>query len=59
MRADSLSRFQQTATLGSGRFLKAGHLLADCGIAHSKTLGGLTEWQWTEPLRRFRRGRDK
>jgi hypothetical protein len=45
--------------LARGRFLKAGHLLADCGIAHSKTLGGLTEWQWTEPLRRFRRGRDK
>jgi len=39
--------------------VKAGRILADCGIAHSKTLGGLTERQRTElmkllPLRRPR-----
>jgi hypothetical protein len=40
--------------------VKAGRILADCGIAHSKTLGGLTERQRTELLSRFRRGgRDK
>jgi hypothetical protein len=27
--------------------VKAGRILADCGIAHSKTLGGLTERQRT------------
>jgi len=36
--------------------VKAGRILADCGIAHSKTLGGLTERQRTELLRRLRRG---
>jgi hypothetical protein len=31
--------------------VKAGRILADCGIAHSKTLGGLTERHRTaEPL---------
>ena len=40
--------------------VKAGRILADCGIAHSKTLGGLTERQRTELLNRFRRdGNDK
>jgi hypothetical protein len=40
--------------------VKAGRILADCGIAHSKTLGGLTERQRTELLNRFRRdGQDK
>jgi hypothetical protein len=36
--------------------VKAGRILADCGIAHSKTLGGLTERQRTELLNRFRCG---
>jgi hypothetical protein len=36
--------------------VKAGRILADCGIAHSKTLGGLTERQRAELLNRFRRG---
>jgi hypothetical protein len=36
--------------------VKAGRILADCGIADSKTLGGLTERQRTELLNRFRRG---
>jgi len=36
--------------------VKAGRILADCGIAPSKTLGGLTERQRTELLNRFRRG---
>jgi hypothetical protein len=40
--------------------VKAGRILADCGIAHSKTLGGLTDRQRTELLNRFRRdGHDK
>jgi hypothetical protein len=40
--------------------VKAGRILADCGIAHSKTLGGLSERQRTELLNRFRRdGHDK
>jgi hypothetical protein len=40
--------------------VKAGRILADCGIAHSKTLGALTERQRTELLSRFGRGgRDK
>jgi hypothetical protein len=40
--------------------VKAGRILTDCGIAHSKTLGGLTERQRTELLNRLRRdGRDK
>ena len=40
--------------------VKAGRILADCGIAHSKTLGGLTERQRTELQNRFRRdGNDK
>jgi hypothetical protein len=38
--------------------VKAGRILADCGIAHSKTLGGLTERQRTELLNRFRRDRN-
>jgi hypothetical protein len=33
--------------------VKAGRILADCGIAHSQTLGGLTERQCTELLNRF------
>jgi hypothetical protein len=33
--------------------VKAGRILADCGIAHSKTLAGLTERQRTELLKRF------
>ena len=33
--------------------VKAGRILADCGIAHSKTLGGLTERQRAELLNRF------
>jgi hypothetical protein len=36
--------------------VKAGRTLADCGIAHSKTLDGLTERQRTELLNRFRCG---
>jgi hypothetical protein len=36
--------------------VKAGRILADCGIAHSKTLGALTERQRTELLNRFRCG---
>ncbi len=36
--------------------VKAGRILADCGIAHSKTLGGLTGRQHTELLSRFRCG---
>jgi hypothetical protein len=36
--------------------VKAGRILADCGIAHSKTLGGRTERQRTELLNRFRCG---
>jgi hypothetical protein len=36
----------------------AGRILANCGIAHSKTLGGLTERQRTELLNRFRRDRN-
>jgi transposase len=36
--------------------VKAARILADCGIAHSKPLGGLTERQRTELLNRFRRG---
>ena len=36
--------------------VKAGRILAECGIAHSKTLSGLTERQRTELLSRFRRG---
>jgi hypothetical protein len=36
--------------------VKAGRILADCGIAHSKTLAGLTERQRTELLNRFRGG---
>ena len=40
--------------------VKAGRILADCGIAPSKTLGGLTERLRTELLNRFRRdGNDK
>jgi len=40
--------------------VKAGRILADCGIAHSKTLGGLTERQRAELLNRLRRdGNDK
>jgi hypothetical protein len=40
--------------------VKAGRILADCGIAHSKTLGGLTERQRTELLNRLPRvGHDK
>ena len=40
--------------------VKAGRILADCGIAHSKTLGGLTERQRAELLNRFRcAGHDK
>jgi hypothetical protein len=35
--------------------VKAGRILADCGIVHSKTLGDLTERQRTELLNRFRR----
>ena len=43
--------------IGSG---KAARILADCGIAHSKTLGGLTDRQRTELQNRFRRdGPDK
>jgi hypothetical protein len=33
--------------------VKAARMLADCGIAHSKTLGGLTDRQRTELLNRF------
>jgi hypothetical protein len=33
--------------------VKAAGILADCGIAHSKTLGGLTDRQRTELLNRF------
>jgi hypothetical protein len=36
--------------------VKAGRILADCGIAPTKTLGGLTERQRTELLNRFRCG---
>jgi hypothetical protein len=36
--------------------VKAGRILADCGTAHSKTLGGLTGRQHTELLSRFRCG---
>ncbi len=36
--------------------VKAGRILTDCGIAHSKTLGGLTERQRTELLNRVRYG---
>jgi len=36
--------------------VKAGRILAECGIARSKTLGGLTERQRTELLNRFRCG---
>ena len=36
--------------------VKADRILADCGIAHSKTLGGLTKRQRTELLNRFRGG---
>jgi transposase len=40
--------------------VKAGRILADCGIAPSKTLGGLTDRQRAELLKRFRRnGHDK
>ena len=40
--------------------VKAARILADCGIAHSKTLGGLTDRQRTELMNRFRRdGHDK
>jgi hypothetical protein len=35
--------------------VKTGRILADCGIAHSKTVGGLTERQRTELLNRLRR----
>ena len=34
--------------------VKAGRILADCGIAPTKTLGGLTERQRTELISRFR-----
>lgn len=33
--------------------VKAGRILADCGIAHSKTLGGLTDRQRAELIDRF------
>jgi hypothetical protein len=36
--------------------VKAGRILADCGIAPTKTLGRLTERQRTELMHRFRRG---
>jgi hypothetical protein len=36
--------------------VKASRILADCGIAHSKTLGGLTERQRSELLNRLRYG---
>ena len=40
--------------------VKADRILAHCGIAHSKTLGGLTERQRTELISRFRcDGQDK
>jgi hypothetical protein len=40
--------------------VKTGRILTDCGIAHSKTLSGLTDRQRTELLKRFRRdGYDK
>ena len=35
--------------------VKAGQILARCGIAHSKTLAGLSERQRTELLNLFRR----
>ncbi len=35
--------------------VKAGRILAQCGIAHSKTLGGLTDRQRAELLNLFRR----
>jgi ribosomal protein S13 len=35
--------------------VRAARILADCGIAHSKTLGGLTDRQRTELQNRFRR----
>jgi len=35
--------------------VKAGRILAQCGIAHSKTLGGLTERQRAELISLFRR----
>lgn len=34
--------------------VKAGRILAHCGIAHSKTLGGLTDRQRAELMNRFR-----
>jgi hypothetical protein len=40
----------------SGGPVKAGRILAVCGIAHSKTLAGLTERQRTELLNRVRYG---
>jgi len=35
--------------------VRAGRILAQSGIAHSKTLGGLTARQRNELIRRFRR----
>ncbi len=53
------ARAQLKKDLASGKpkigSVKAGRILADCGIAHSKTLGGLTDRQRTELLNRFRR----
>ena len=40
--------------------VKAARILADCGIAHSKTLGGLTERHRAALMTHFRRaGQDK
>jgi len=40
--------------------VKAGRILADCGITHLKTLSGVSERQRTELMNRFRRdGQDK
>jgi len=35
--------------------VKAGRILAQCGIAHAKTLGGLTDRQRDELIKRFQR----
>ena len=35
--------------------VRAGRILAQCGIAHSKTLGGLTDRQRGELINLFRR----
>ena len=35
--------------------VRAGRILGQCGIAHSKTLGGLTDRQRRELIRLFRR----